>query len=109
MRLFRHFILLLLSLSLTLPALAQAGNVPVRPGRDPKQPIDEEYTAKIKEYTTEPFFNSPVTDYLPASKTVPTPKAPAPRIRSMPANSMTALCLCGWSSRLSSWPLCVDY
>src|ERR1039458_9856249 len=37
------------------------------------------------------------------------PCAPAPRIRSMPANSMTALCLCGWSSRLSCWPLCVDY
>ena len=43
--------------------------------RDPKIPIDEEYTAKIKEYTTEPFFNSPLVDYLPASKTVPTPKA----------------------------------
>ena len=43
--------------------------------RDKKQAIDEEYTAKIREYTTEPFFNSPWTDYLPASKTVPTPKA----------------------------------
>jgi hypothetical protein len=76
MRLFRPFILLAICLSLTLPAFAQAGNnAPGRPGRDPKQPIDEEYTAKIKEYTTEPFFNSPVTDYLPASKTVPTPKA----------------------------------
>jgi hypothetical protein len=42
--------------------------------RDPKIAIDAEYTAKIKEYTTEPFFNSPLTDYLPASKTVPTPK-----------------------------------
>ena len=30
---------------------------------------------KIKEYTTEPFFSSPLADYLPASKTVPTPKA----------------------------------
>src|SRR5437016_4122961 len=43
--------------------------------RDPKVAIDSDYTAKIKEYTTEPFFNSPLTDYLPASKTVPTPKA----------------------------------
>jgi hypothetical protein len=43
--------------------------------RDPKIPIDAEYTQKIKEYTTEAFFNSPLTDYLPASKTVPTPKA----------------------------------
>ncbi len=47
----------------------------VKPGRDPNQPIDEEYTRKIKEYTTEPFFNSPLTDYLPASPQVPTPKA----------------------------------
>src|SRR5262245_23224615 len=33
-----------------------------------------EYTQKIREYTTEPFFNSPWTDYLPASSSVPTPK-----------------------------------
>jgi hypothetical protein len=46
-----------------------------RPVRDDSQPIDEDYTKKIREYTTEPFFNSPLTDYLPASKTVPTPKA----------------------------------
>jgi hypothetical protein len=45
------------------------------PGRDPAQPIDEEYTKRIKEYTTEPFFLSPLVDYLPASKTVPTPRA----------------------------------
>ncbi|HEY3746169.1 MAG TPA: hypothetical protein VGL17_08015, partial [Gemmatimonadaceae bacterium] len=45
-----------------------------RPGRDPNQPIDEEYTKKIREYTTEPFFLSPLVDYLPASSTVPTPK-----------------------------------
>src|SRR3954453_13207627 len=43
--------------------------------RDPKIPIDEEYTKKIKEYTTMPFFGSPLVDYLPASKTIPTPKA----------------------------------
>ena len=47
----------------------------VKPGRDPNQAIDEEYTRKIREYTTEKFFNSPLTDYLPASPNVPTPKA----------------------------------
>src|SRR5579863_9700197 len=57
-------------LILALPLLAQP-----KLGRDATQPIDEEYTKKIREYTTEPFFNSPLTDYLPASKTVPTPKA----------------------------------
>jgi len=43
--------------------------------RDTNQPIDDEYTKKIREYTTESFFNSPLTDYLPASPNVPTPKA----------------------------------
>src|SRR2546421_3900329 len=47
----------------------------VKPGRDPNQPIDEDYTKKIREYTTETYFNSPLTDYLPASPNVPTPKA----------------------------------
>src|SRR6266487_6801851 len=47
----------------------------IKPERDPNQPIDEEYTKKIREYTTETFFSSPLVDYLPASKTVPTPKA----------------------------------
>src|SRR6266496_1321549 len=46
-----------------------------KPGRSPSQPIDEEYTKKIREYTTETFFLSPLVDYLPASSTVPTPKA----------------------------------
>ncbi|HXS93565.1 MAG TPA: M14 family zinc carboxypeptidase [Candidatus Limnocylindrales bacterium] len=55
---------------------AQPGTNPsLKPGRDQNQAIDEEYTKKIREYTTETFFNSPLTDYLPASKTVPTPKA----------------------------------
>ena len=40
---------------------------------DTKQPIDQSYTEKIRQYTTESYFNSPLTDYLPASKTVPTP------------------------------------
>ncbi|HEX3866124.1 MAG TPA: M14 family zinc carboxypeptidase, partial [Gemmatimonadaceae bacterium] len=46
-----------------------------RPGRDPKQPIDSVYTAKIHEYTTEKFFLSPLVDYLPAKAGVPTPTA----------------------------------
>src|SRR5881392_3908967 len=43
--------------------------------RDANQPVDQEYTKKIAEYTTEKFFNSPLTDYLPASPNVPTPQA----------------------------------
>lgn len=48
---------------------------PNKYARDPKQLIDEDYTRKIRDYTTEPFFLSPLVDYLPASKMVPTPKA----------------------------------
>jgi hypothetical protein len=56
---------------------SKANSVPagaVKPGRDPGQPIDEDYTRKILEYTTEKFFLSPLVDYLPASKNVPTPR-----------------------------------
>ncbi|HVZ77417.1 MAG TPA: M14 family zinc carboxypeptidase, partial [Gemmatimonadaceae bacterium] len=58
------------------PVAAQATDpAAAKPGRDPRQPVDEAYTRKIHEYTTEPFFLSPLVDYLPASKTVPTPAA----------------------------------
>src|SRR5262252_10100145 len=79
-----------IALLVALPALSFAQSAPTsapresgasapvdlsaaKPGRDPNQPIDSAYTAKIKEYTTEAFFLSPLVDYLPASKTVPTP------------------------------------
>ena len=62
------------ALSALLAAAALADGE-TAPGRDPKQPIDEAYTAKIHKYTTQPYFTSPLVDYLPASKTVPTPEA----------------------------------
>ncbi|HTV13338.1 MAG TPA: M14 family zinc carboxypeptidase [Acidobacteriaceae bacterium] len=75
---------LLLALAFSLPAFAQTTPPAGTPStgmaaigtwyaRDSQQPVDQAYTAKIKQYTTEPYFNSPLTDYLPASKTVPTP------------------------------------
>ena len=64
-----------LSLILLVITTCAISNAQVKPGRDPNQPIDEEYTRKIREYTTAPYFNSPLTDYLPASPNVPTPKA----------------------------------
>mgnify|MGYP001602965134 FL=1 len=68
---FRWFIRLALLLVVLDLVIAQTGPY----ARDLKQPIDEEYTKKIKEYTTAPHFLSPLVDYLPASKTGPTPKA----------------------------------
>ena len=41
--------------------------------RDPAQAIDQQYTDQIHKYTTDPSFLSPLVNYLPASKTVPTP------------------------------------
>jgi len=38
------------------------------------QRIDEGYTAKIHQYTTEPYFLTELVDHLPASDTVPTPE-----------------------------------
>src|SRR6476620_7499832 len=61
-------------LCLAVCGVARAADGETAPGRDPKQPIDEAYTAKMKKYTTAPYFTSPLVDYLPASKTVPTPK-----------------------------------
>jgi hypothetical protein len=66
---------LLILLSLLTFATITSAQVQIKPGRDPNQPIDQEYTNKIREYTTAPYFNSPLTDYLPASSDVPTPKA----------------------------------
>jgi hypothetical protein len=66
---------LLLASALFLSAAVLTINAQNGYGRDTKQAIDDEYTKKIAEYTTEKFFNSPLTDYLPASPNVPTPKA----------------------------------
>ena len=67
----RSLILLLL---LSFAGSAALAGDETAPARDPKQPVDEAYTAKIHKYTTQPFFTSPLVDYLPASKTVPTPE-----------------------------------
>ena len=59
------------------PPAASAVDAAAAPGvyaRDPAQAIDQAYTDKIREYTTDPSFNSPLTDYLPAAPGVPTPQ-----------------------------------
>ena len=62
-----------LTLAMCGTAFAAAGSNPY--SRDPGQPVDQAYTAKIAKYTTRRDFNTPLTDYLPASQTVPTPEA----------------------------------
>src|SRR6202022_2173893 len=68
------------SAALYLSACLAFANITARadesvPARDPKQPVNEAYTAKMKKYTTAPYFTSPLVDYLPASKNVPAPDA----------------------------------
>jgi Zinc carboxypeptidase len=65
--------LVFISIGACSGALLAQSNISANYARDPRQPIDQSYTESIKKYTTEPYFNSPLTDYLPASKTVPTP------------------------------------
>ncbi len=57
------------------PHAARAADGETAQARDPKQAVDEAYTAKIQKYTTAPYFTSPLVNYLPASKNVPTPEA----------------------------------
>jgi hypothetical protein len=57
--------------SVTVPLHSQELNSTF--ARDPGQPVDRQYTDQILKYTTDPSFISPLVDYLPASKTVPTP------------------------------------
>ncbi|MBS1804864.1 MAG: hypothetical protein JST28_16000 [Acidobacteria bacterium] len=62
----------------TLPIFSAAAPLPAQSlntnfARDPQQPVDQEYTDHIHKYTTDPTFTSPLVDYLPASKTIPTP------------------------------------
>src|SRR4051812_33387530 len=64
-----RFALAVLSLLLLNPGLK-----PLAQSRQPaKQKLDEEYTAKIKEYTQDPRISTELVDHLPASDTVPTP------------------------------------
>lgn len=71
-----------LVLALALPIPATRAKTPhrskskVSPSSKTKsaaQPLDEDYTAKIREYTTEPYLITPLVDHLPASSTVPSP------------------------------------
>jgi hypothetical protein len=68
-----------ITFALVLPAAAQKNKKPAShdstatPPAPAVQKIDEAYTAKIREYTTEPFFSTELVDHLPASDTVPSP------------------------------------
>jgi hypothetical protein len=58
----------LLAAALSLAAVAAPAQRPA-----PVQKIDQEYTARIREYLQDPRITTELVDHLPASATVPTP------------------------------------
>jgi Zinc carboxypeptidase len=42
--------------------------------RDPAQPQDEDFARTVKEWTTQPYFTSPLVDHLPKVQGIPSPK-----------------------------------
>ena len=42
--------------------------------RDPKQTQDEDFAKSVKEWTTQPYFISPLVDHLPRVQGIPMPK-----------------------------------
>jgi Zinc carboxypeptidase len=65
---FAFLVLLLLAATPGLRPVAQSRSQPAK-----AQKLDEEYTAKIKEYTQDPRISTELVDHLPASDTIPTP------------------------------------
>ena len=63
-------------------ALTAAAAQPQKPAAT--QAVDQEYTAKIKEYTQDPRILTELVDHLPASATVPTPLKFLGRVVGMP-------------------------
>jgi hypothetical protein len=73
----RHFISATASIAVFVLSVGVSVSAQTADGdyaRDPHQAVDQEYTKKIRDYTTDPSFLSPLVDSLPASSTVPTPE-----------------------------------
>src|SRR5579871_5768177 len=69
------FMRITLVLSLAVASLAAAAEKKAAaPPAPAPQKMNDAYSAKIREYTTEPFFLTELVDHLPASDTVPTPE-----------------------------------
>lgn len=71
----RFALVVLLLASGRVAPLAAQSRLPAELKPNLEQPIDADATARIRKYTTAPEFNSPLTSYLPASSTVPSPSA----------------------------------
>src|SRR5713226_6225066 len=66
-------VLALLAVSSPGAARAAADKKDKNKAAVPASKLNEQYTAKIKEYTTEKYFLTELVDHLPASDKVPSP------------------------------------
>ena len=64
----------LLLLFLLLSAIVMPAQQMVTDTRDASQPQDEEFARLVTQWTTQPYFISPLVDHLPKVAGVPTPK-----------------------------------
>jgi hypothetical protein len=65
-------------LALCVAVLAAGISMPAQPSvtetRDPRQTQDDDFAKSVKEWTTRPYFISPLVDHLPRVQGIPTPK-----------------------------------
>ena len=65
---------LLLTFTVVFAAVSIPAQQMVIDTRDPAQTQDEEFAKTVKEWTTQPYFISPLVDHLPKVKGLPAPK-----------------------------------
>src|SRR3954462_10848386 len=70
-RVMRHFIL---GAGLLFAAVALPAQQMVTETGDPAQTQDEDFAASVKQWTTQPYFISPIVDHLPRVQAVPSPR-----------------------------------
>ena len=63
-----------LALALVLAAAVMPAQQMVTETRDPAQVQDEDFAKSVKDWTTQPYFISPLVDHLPKVNGVPSPK-----------------------------------
>ena len=65
---------LIVSAAVLLGAMAVPAQQMAFDTRDPAQAQDEDFAQSVKEWTTEPYFMSPLVDHLPKVPGIPSPK-----------------------------------
>ena len=69
-----HLLVLMAAALIVAWAIAMPAQQMVTETRDPAQRQDEDFARLVKEWTTQPYFISPLVDHLPKVAGVPTPK-----------------------------------